>query len=63
METPVHMKDLLVSSEPRGKEGFWVGMVWVHKVPLLRLTVLAGSRGFGREEMRFGEVNLRRTTV
>ena len=50
MDIPVQMQDMVVSSEPRGKEGFWVGMVGVHKVPLLRLAVLAGIRGSGREE-------------
>ena len=49
------MRDMGVSSEPRGKEGFWVGMIGIHKVPLLGVAVLAGIRGFGREEMRFCE--------
>ena len=46
----MEIQDWMVSSEPRGEEGFWVGMVGVHKVPLLRLAVLAGIRGSGREE-------------
>ena len=38
--------------------GFWIGMVGIHEIPLLRIAVFAGIWGFGKEEKGFGEDNV-----
>ena len=39
--------------------GFWIGMVGIHEIPLLRIAVFAGIRGFGKEEKGFGGAGIR----